>query len=244
MLIPDAPYLIFSDDDLAVVWKPNRLLVHRTDLAFHEEDNLKQWVMDALGDPWVQPVHRLDRPTSGLVLFARNAATHAHLHAQFAEHSVRKTYIALVRGWMSEEELVVEKPLSNGMGGEAKPARTAFQSLYRTELPLAITRYPTSRLSIVACRPATGRYHQIRLHLRHLRHPVVGDIAHGDRQHNRYFAAEWNLPYLLLHAHRLAFTRLDGTEVEFTAPPPPHFVEAVERIGGRVADIFGPAPAP
>ena len=107
MLIPDAPYLIFSDDDLAVVWKPNRLLVHRTDLAFHEEDNLKQWAMDALGDPWVQPVHRLDRPTSGLVLFARNAATHAHLHAQFAEQKSSEGYLKL-RIWEEKNPLAFE----------------------------------------------------------------------------------------------------------------------------------------
>jgi hypothetical protein len=69
----------------------------------------------------------------------------------------------------------------------------------------------------------------------------VGDIAHGDREHNRYFATTWNLPYLLLHAHRIAFTGCSGERLELTAAPPAHFVEAVERIGGSVADIFGPA---
>ena len=241
MLPPDPPRVLHTDADLAVVWKPNRLLVHRTDWAIEEQDNLKRWLVAELGDPWVQPVHRIDRPTSGLVVFARTPEAHAHLHAQFVEHTVEKTYVALVRGWLPEGDVVVEKPLANGMGGQAKPARTQFTPLYRTELPVAITRYPTSRLSIVACRPATGRYHQIRLHLRHLRHPVVGDIAHGDREHNRYFATEWNLPYLLLHAHRIAFTGCSGERLEFTAAPPAHFVEAVERIGGSVADIFGPA---
>jgi tRNA pseudouridine65 synthase len=233
--------VLHTDADLAVVWKPNRLLVHRTDWAIEEQDNLKRWLVEELGDPWVQPVHRLDRPTSGLVVFARTPEAHAHLHAQFVDHTVEKSYVALVRGWLPDGEVVVEKPLANGMGGQAKPARTDFTTAFRTELPIAITRYPTSRLSIVACRPATGRYHQIRLHLRHLRHPVVGDIAHGDREHNRYFATEWNLPYLLLHAHRIAFTDLAGDVREFAAPPPLHFVEAVERIGGSVADIFGPA---
>ena len=111
MLPPDPPRVLHTDADLAVVWKPNRLLVHRTDWAIEEQDNLKRWLVAELGDPWVQPVHRIDRPTSGLVVFARTPEAHAHLHAQFVDHRVEKTYVALVRGWLPDGDVVVEKPL-------------------------------------------------------------------------------------------------------------------------------------
>lgn len=226
----EGPRILHCDADWVIVHKPAHLLVHRTDMAFYDRENLRDWLMAELPsfardgaaaerDGVLQPVNRLDRPTSGLVVFARNREAHRHAHAQFAEHRVEKEYIAVVRGHLPDGA-VAEKPLPTGHNDVPKPARTRFETLGRAEWPVAITRYPTSRFSLVRCLPETGRYHQIRLHLRHLRHPIIGDTAHGDKPHNRYLAQEVGAPWMFLHAARLTLEHPRGGRVTYTSPVP------------------------
>lgn len=229
---PDEPHqIIHSDDDLVVAYKPSHLLVHRTDMASRDCDNLRdRLIVEGMLDHSGHPVNRIDRPTSGLVVFSRHAEAHRMLHAQFAEHRIEKSYMAVVRGWL-KDECTVDKPLPTSHNSTPKPATTRFTPLAHAEWDVPITRYPTSRFSLVACNPTTGRYHQIRLHLRHLRHPIIGDTAHGDKPHNRYFEAHFTHRPLYLHAGRLALTHPDGSPRCWEVPLPGTWQEVMQRFG-------------
>ena len=137
---------------------------------------------------WLQPVHRLDKPTSGIVLFAAPGDALNDLKLEFVHRRTTKVYWAIVRGW-TEDEGVVEKPLPTAHNPKPKEAVTRYTTLARTELKVPVGPYETSRYSLVECRPETGRFHQIRLHFRHLRHPIVGDSRYGDKRHNRAVAS-------------------------------------------------------
>jgi len=203
--------VLLEDGDVTAVVKPNRLLVHRTDIDFHEPFNLRDLVNKTRDkDAWLQPVHRLDKPTSGIVLFAPPGDALNALKLEFVHRRTTKVYWAVVRGW-TEDEGAVEKPLPTAHNPEPKEARTAYRTLARVELPHPVGPYETARYSLVECRPETGRFHQIRLHFRHLRHPLVGDSRYGDKKHNRFVAAETGTDILLLHAGRLTVTHPDGT---------------------------------
>ena len=115
----------------------------------------------------------------------------------------------------------IGKPLPKGMTGVPKVARTSYVPLGHCELPYPVSRYPSARISLVDCTPHTGRYHQIRLHFRHFRHPIIGDSQHGDKPQNRAFAAYTGTPGLLLHARRFAFDHPDGGRLTLTAEVPP-----------------------
>jgi tRNA pseudouridine65 synthase len=234
----EAHRVVHSDNDLLVAMKPSHLLVHRTDLAAHDGDNLRdRLIAEGALDHQAHPVNRIDRPTSGLVLFARHPEAHRMLAAQFMEHRAEKRYVALVRGWL-HDECTVEKPLPTSHNATPKPAATRFVPIAHFEWDAAITRYPSSRFSLVGCLPSTGRYHQIRLHLRHLRHPIIGDTAHGDKPHNRYFAAHFAHRPLYLHAGYLAVDHPDGTRHHWDAPLPGDWQEVMETFGWSGADAF------
>ena len=223
--------LIHEDEDLLVVSKPSHLLVHRTDQAMQDADNLRQRLLDeGCIDHRAHPVNRIDRPTSGIVLFAKHGEAHRMLHAQFAEHTVKKRYCAIVRGFLPEP-CFVEKPLPTAHNSVPKPASTQFNPLAHFEWDVAITRYPTSRFSLVECLPSTGRYHQIRLHLRHLRHPIIGDTAHGDKPHNRFFADRFSYRPLYLHAGHLTLEHPRGGIRTWEDPLPEEWKEVMDRFG-------------
>ncbi|MDA0728616.1 MAG: pseudouridine synthase [Bacteroidetes bacterium] len=195
--------VLYEDDSMLAVSKPCRLLVHRTDIDFHEPHNLRDLVNKTREkDAWLQPVHRLDKPTSGIVLFATPGDALNGLKLEFVHRRTTKVYWAVVRGW-TEDEGIIEKPLPTAHNPEPKEARTAYRTLARTELAHPVGPYETARYSLVECRPETGRFHQIRLHFRHLRHPLVGDSRYGDKKHNRFVAASTGTDTLLLHAGRL-----------------------------------------
>ena len=233
--------VVFACDEWLVAHKPHHLLVHRTDWAAHDDDNLRDRL---LAEGWagesgvLQPVHRLDRPTSGLVVFARSAEAHGKLHALFMDRLVAKSYYALIRGWLPEPVMTVDKPLPTSHSPEPKAACTRIEELERIESDFAMTRYPTTRLSLVRCTPETGRYHQIRLHLKHLRHPILGDTAHGDRAHNRWLR---NSPFpfvLMLHAGTLQF-ELEGTPNRISTPFSPEMHGFLDALGFQCHnDIF------
>ena len=230
--------LVHVDEQVVVVDKPSHLLVHRTDLALQDPDNLRERLLaEGVIDHRWHPVNRIDRPTSGLVLFARGGEAHRMLHEQFASHRVEKRYVAIVRGWL-DAPCTVDKPLPTSHNALPKDASTDFIPMAHFEWPVAITRYPTSRFSLVECRPSTGRYHQIRLHLRHLRHPIIGDSAHGDKPHNRFFADHFTHRPLYLHAGHLAIRHPDGTERLWKSPLPEDWQEVMETFGWGTETAF------
>jgi tRNA pseudouridine65 synthase len=201
--------ILYRDDDLVVVHKPAGLLMHRSTIDAAESRFLLQQVRDQLGKA-VAPVHRLDKGTSGIVVFALHPEAARRLTALFRDGTVRKTYLAVVRGWAPARR-VIDHPLRD-LGDrfarrqvvESRPARSVLRCLAQVELPAPVGRYATARYSLVACRPRTGRQHQVRRHLKHLRHPVIGDANYGDGAHNRFFRSR-GVSRLLLAASGLRF---------------------------------------
>ena len=206
-------HVLYEDDALIAVHKPAGLLVHRSALARQETIFAMQLVRDQIGQH-VYPVHRLDRPTSGVLLFAKSSSVAHLLCEQFQAQRVDKVYYALVRGYLTQagrldyplrEELdqIADKQAMKDK--EAQEAITVYQGCAQVELPFAVGRYPTARYSLVKLEPKTGRKHQLRRHLAHLRHPIVGDTTHGDGKHNRFFREQLESSRLLLIAKSISF---------------------------------------
>lgn len=196
--------ILYQDDYCIAINKPNGLLVHRTHMDAQETLFAMQLLRDQIGGQHVYPIHRLDKATSGLLLFGLNKEIASHLNEQFRERQVKKTYLAITRGYAPENG-TIEKPLPKSEGKPPVPSKTDFKRLATIELPLAVGRYPTARYSLVEAYPYTGRWRQIRLHLRHLRHPIIGDKRRGDRDHNAFFKSHFDCDSLLLHSQSLTF---------------------------------------
>jgi tRNA pseudouridine65 synthase len=178
----------------------------------------------------VRAVHRLDRATSGALLFALDREAAADLGRQFSAGSVEKRYLAVVRGWVDDEGRI-ERPLQRPRG-VAQPALTRYRCLGRIELPVPVPPHASARYSFVQAMPETGRRHQIRRHFNGIAHPVVGDVNHGDRRHNRLFRARFGCHRLLLHAERLAFRHPDdGRWMIVRAPARADFRDVLDALG-------------
>lgn len=200
--------ILYQDDYLAAVNKPPGLLVHRTGLDAGETRFALQLLRDQLGRP-VWPVHRLDKGTSGVLLFALDADTARLLGQAFeASDQVQKTYLAMVRGWPPAEGLI-DHPLKrledDARAGrlEVQDAQTRYRTLARHELPLPYGNFPTTRCALVVLQPLTGRRHQLRRHMKHIAHPILGDATHGKGALNRAVAELLGMQRLWLHALRL-----------------------------------------
>ncbi|WP_439136445.1 tRNA pseudouridine(65) synthase TruC, partial [Pseudomaricurvus sp.] len=200
--------VIYRDEHLFVVNKPSGLLVHRSEIDRHETRFALQIARDQIGQR-VYPVHRLDKPTSGVLIFALSPDAARTLSRAIEDKQVRKTYHAVVRGYAPENGYIdhaLKEELDKYTDKQArqdKPpqsAQTHFRRLATIELPVEIERYPQSRYSLVECFPETGRKHQIRRHMKHINHPIIGDAKHGRGRHNRYFSSELDAGRLLLHA--------------------------------------------
>jgi len=225
--------LLYEDERYLAVSKPPGLLMHRTAIDAHERENLRDILKEARPGR-LDPVHRLDKPTSGVVLFGKDAEAIDVCKRQFEERGTRKEYLCMVRGWVTHEGCI-GKPLPKGMDGPPKVARTSFRPLATCELSYPVSRYPSARFSLLECVPHTGRYHQIRLHMRHFRHPIIGDSQHGDKPQNRAFAAHSGVSGLLLHAHRFAFLHPDGKVLELEAALPPRWMDVARATGWDLA---------
>ncbi|MDE2075806.1 MAG: pseudouridine synthase [Burkholderiales bacterium] len=199
--------ILFQDEHLVAIHKPAGWLVHRTGLDAGETRFVVQTLRDQLGQP-VYPVHRLDKGTSGVLIMALSSAVARALALQFEHHLVTKTYLAWVRGW-PEDHFEVDHPLLREDAPPeqaAQEAFTTFECLARLELPIPVDRYPSTRVALLHARPTTGRRHQIRRHLKHVSHPIIGDSTHGKGAHNRWWAHRLGVNRLWLHALRLSIT--------------------------------------
>lgn len=231
MTASDDRLILFADAELLAVDKPAGLAVHRSRLVGRDEDYLVDRLRRDIDGP-LHLVNRLDRATSGLVLVARSPVVAATLGGQFMSRAVEKTYLALVRGWLDDEG-IIDYPLTvGGMTGERKPASTRWRTLARTEVPVAIGRYERQRYSLLSLHPDTGRYRQLRRHLHHVHHPIVGDTTLGRGEHNRLFRQHFGSHRLLLHAWRLALAHpADGRPLRFEAPPDATWRSLFDRFG-------------
>ncbi len=200
--------VLYQDNDLIVINKPEGWLVHRSWLDKHETVVVMQTLRDQIGQH-VYPIHRLDRPTSGVLIFALSSEIARLLSEQFASNKIEKTYHAIVRGYV-DGEAIIDYPLveeldkiADKFANKDKPAQDAitfYKGLSKIELPIEVGKYKTARYSFVELKPQTGRKHQLRRHLKHIFHPIIGDSKHGDLHQNRAFSHYFAVKRLMLHA--------------------------------------------
>lgn len=203
--------ILYQDDALIAINKPSGWLVHRSWLDKHETTVVMQTLRDQIGQH-VFPIHRLDRPTSGVLLFALSSETARLMSQQFATKQIEKTYHAIVRGYV-EGEAIIDYPLVEELDKIAdkfstpnKPAQDAitfYRSISKIEVPIKVGKFDTARFSFVELTPQTGRKHQLRRHMKHIFHPILGDSKHGDLHQNRAFTAYFGIKRLMLHASSL-----------------------------------------
>ena len=206
--------ILFQDNDVIAIHKPSNLLVHRSSLDAYETRFAVQLLRDQIGQH-VYPAHRLDKATSGVLLFGLNPASARALSMSFAAREIEKQYVAVVRGWPDEcgdidHPLELRKDDAEVFGNEASQAQsqasqTQFRRLATVELPWAVDKYPSSRYALMELNPITGRRHQIRRHLKHISHPIIGDTTYGKGRHNRAFAQAFGLDRLLLACTKMTF---------------------------------------
>ncbi|MDC9719091.1 MAG: pseudouridine synthase [Gammaproteobacteria bacterium] len=221
---PQSLTVLYQDKDLVAINKPSGLLVHRSPIDKRETRFAVQELRNQLGQH-VYPLHRLDKPTSGVLVFALSSEVARFYGQQFQEHEVRKTYLALVRGY-GPDQLSIDHALKDEAddyagiagGGEAKQALTHVQCLQKFAIPLTVDRYPTTRLSLMQCQPITGRKHQLRRHLKYIGHPIVGDSRHGKGLLNRACEGYFGAGRLWLACTQMVLTQADGSELKINAP--------------------------
>lgn len=206
--------ILYQDEYLVAVNKPAGMLVHRSWMDSRETLFLMQTLRNQIGQH-VYPLHRLDKPTSGIILFALSGEIAAQMQEQFVSHTIEKTYYAIVRGWIlnpdnldyalkKEQDKIADK--NSTQPASVQKAITYYEPIARTEIPYSCGPYSTSRYTLVKMQPKTGRKHQLRRHMHHLNHHIIGDVNHGDGKHNQLFRDKFNCHRLLLHAYSLTFT--------------------------------------
>lgn len=248
--------IIYQDEHFVAINKPSGLLVHRSWIDRHETRFALQMTRDLVGQH-VFPVHRLDKPTSGVLLFALDSDSARLVSEQFSAHSINKKYLAIVRGYAPEHQ-IIDYPLKEQLdkiadkkadkNKEPQSAITQITRLASCELPYAVDKYPSSRYSLLLAEPQTGRKHQIRRHLKHISHPIIGDAKHGKSSHNRFFARHFDSQRLLLAAIELSFFHpYKNTPTSIKAELSADYMRVIQRLGWQdalPASLGGHTPNP
>ena len=236
----DTLQILYQSPDIVAINKPHGLLVHRSPIAADVHEFAVQLLRDQLGQR-VYPAHRLDRKTGGALLFSLNETMNAALQQQFANGQIHKTYWAIVRGY-TPDELAIDYPLRRDEDRNAGPgiiqeAFTQLRTLRRAEIPLPFGKHDTSRYSLVELTPTTGRMHQLRKHMAHIFHPIIGDRPHGCNKQNKLFLSQFGMNTMLLHALRLRFQHpVSGAEIVVEAPLQSEFSRMLGVLFGGLAD--------
>jgi tRNA pseudouridine65 synthase len=221
--------IVYQDDDLIAINKPHGLLVHRSSIANDATEFALQMLRDQV-NRHVSPVHRLDRKTGGLLLFAFEKDVEIAMHQQFQNAEVTKKYLAILRGY-APDSLDIDYPLAKE-NGTMQEAFTAFVTLKRAEIDVAFGKHPTSRYSLVEATPTTGRMHQLRRHFAHIFYPIIGDRKHGCNKQNKFFKEQWEMTTMLLHASELQFKHpVTGKEIHLKAKVQDEFTRVMELMG-------------
>ncbi len=190
--------ILYQDEFIVAVNKPSGLLVHRTYLDPDSELFAVQIVRDQIGK-WVYPVHRLDKPTSGVLLFGLSPEIAKIISDSFETQGFKKTYLAVLRGYCPESGTIdYEIPVNRR--GDKRNALTHYRRLATSEISYPVGIFETARYSLVAAEPVTGRRHQLRRHFKHIFYNIIGDTQYGDRYHNRFLQSQFDLDNLFLHA--------------------------------------------
>ena len=191
--------VIFQNDNYVAINKPHGLLVHKTKMAKDAREFALQMIRDQINCS-VYPIHRLDRKTSGVLVFAKNSAANQLGQRLFREQKVDKTYVALVRGFI-EKPGRIDYSLKHNQ--KLQEAITDYKPLKYFEIPLAHNGHDSSRYTLVELRPYHGRFHQLRKHMAHIFHPIIGDRPHGCNKQNRLWKDQFNMTTMLLHAESI-----------------------------------------
>jgi len=192
--------ILHEDELLIAIHKPHGLLVHRTRMATDATEFAVQMLRDQIGGHHVYPVHRLDRKTSGVLLFAKSKSANQDVQQLFRERHVSKKYTAIVRGFVSQSATIDYPLLTNDKLQESK---TDYSLIQHYEIDLPFGKFKTSRYSHIWLKPTTGRYHQLRKHMAHIFHPIIGDRPHGCNKQNKLWKEQFQLTKMLLHAETL-----------------------------------------
>ena len=220
--------LLHSSPDLVAINKPHGLLVHRSSIASDASEFAVQILRDQLGQR-VYPVHRLDRKTGGVLLFALTEVINSAMQQQFAEGKVAKTYVAIVRGY-TDDVAEIDYPLRRD-DGVLQEAFTALKTLQRTEVDVPFGKHATSRYSLVELTPTTGRMHQLRKHMAHIFHPIIGDRPHGCNKQNKLFKEHFGMETMLLHAQTVSFQHPETNAImAITAPIQSEFQRMMQAL--------------
>jgi tRNA pseudouridine65 synthase len=216
--------ILYQDETMIAVCKPSGMVVHRG--WAKDSVTLYDVVRDELVGRPVFAVHRLDRGTSGVMLFAQDAETARLIQEQIESGRVEKRYLALVRGPMLDRYFV-NHPVRQPDVDRRVPARTGFRPLAHSD-----------RWTLVEASPITGRSHQIRLHLAHLSHPIVGDVRYGKGAINRMFREQYGLNRMALHARRLTIRHPhSGEPICFEAALPDDLSQPLTAMGFDLANV-------
>lgn len=227
--------ILYQDQFLIAINKPHGLFVHKTGLTDEKDIFAIQILRDQIGQH-VFPVHRLDRKTSGVLLFALNRNVLTHLSLLFENKKIAKKYYAIVRGY-TEPEGVIDYALTNDKG-KVQDAITHYKTIEKTEVPYTLGKYTSQRYSLVEVMPETGRMHQIRKHFAHILHPIIGDRPHGCNKQNKFFKEQWDITTMMLHASELSFIH-PVTEKKLTlkADFSPEMLKTMNVLGFSSIDI-------
>lgn len=224
--------ILYQDDALVAINKPHGLLVHRSPIAADTSEFAVQRLRNQLGQR-VYPVHRLDRKTGGVLLFALTETMNSAMQQQFMNGQTNKRYFAIVRGY-TPDALTIDYPLRRDDGngaGVLQEAVTHLKTVQRAEIPLPFGKHETSRYSLVELMPDTGRMHQLRKHMAHILHPIIGDRPHGCNKQNRLFLERFEMNTMLLHARRLRFQHpLTNETVSIDAPVQTEFARMLTAL--------------
>ncbi|MFU8847100.1 MAG: pseudouridine synthase [Opitutales bacterium] len=222
--------IIYQDAHYVAIDKPAGLLVHRSPLAKNETVFALQLLRDQIGQP-VYPCHRLDRPTSGVLLFAFEENSLRFTQDELASQGCEKHYHAVVRGWTENEGEIDYALKTEETPHKLQAAQTFYRTLTRSTVPEPVGPYPEARFSLLELRPKTGRKHQLRRHMAHLRHPILGDTRHGDGAQNRFLRAHCGCQKLMLRAQSLAFTHsVTGQRLYLNADRDADFEAVLEKL--------------
>ena len=207
--------ILYQDENLIAIHKPHGLLVHRTKMATDATEFAVQMLRDQIGGQHVYPVHRLDRKTAGVLLFAKTKTANQDVQQLFRERQVEKTYIALVRGFIEEAGCIDYALIHNDKQQEAK---TNYRLLEHIDIDVPFGKFETSRYSLVELKPTTGRFHQLRKHMAHIFHPIIGDRPHGCNKQNKLWKDKFDMNTMCLCATELILTYPEHHQIKITAP--------------------------
>jgi tRNA pseudouridine65 synthase len=200
--------LLYQDEYIVAIDKPAGFHVHPPEGGNHPiSRNLNcLYLLRRQIDNYLYPIHRIDRSTSGVLLFALNPNAARTFCELFSQQKITKSYYCVVRGWIENQGLIDYPLKSKSNPTVFYEASSYYQKIAQIELPHAIGRYPSARYSLARVYPITGRFHQIRRHFAHLSHPLIGDTVYGNGEHNRFFRSHFLINTLLLKAQSVSFS--------------------------------------